>query len=427
MKAFSILRGRAEDDARSRARVAVGEQRLLRRATRRIALQTSGAIAAVVLAMTGAVLIVDAHQRNQQALDSARSTWASADDLTDPATDTWLVVRRITGVRAVTPGAPSVLTRLDPAALPDGPSRTVRAGRQFVVWTGDRQMGRVSAAYDLGAHAQEASRSRNSLGIAALVGVLGAAAVGAMIGRRAVQPLGAAMALQQRFVADASHELRTPLTLLLTRAQLLRRRGEGLLAPDGVEELDRLVHDARVLGEVINDLLLSAELQNAPGRGVRLDVGELSAGVSADLQVLAAQRGVELSSQVRIGGAGDEPYVKAVPAALRRALTSLVDNALAHTSPRGHVRLEVRVEGAWVLVAVVDDGEGLDPARAQDLVRRFSRGTVSDSERRFGLGLALVDEIARAHGGQLHIDGAPGRGASFVLRLPRVQASAAGD
>jgi signal transduction histidine kinase len=71
-----------------------------------------------------------------------------------------------------------------------------------------------------------------------------------------------------------------------------------------------------------------------------------------------------------------------------------------------------------VLVAVADDGEGIDPHQARDLARRFARGTARDGGRRFGLGLALVDEVARVHGGRLDVDGAPGHGATFTLHLP---------
>ena len=72
-----------------------------------------------------------------------------------------------------------------------------------------------------------------------------------------------------------------------------------------------------------------------------------------------------------------------------------------------------------MLLSVADQGDGLDPAEAHRLLERFSRGTSGDAGRRFGLGLALVDEVARAHGGSLLVDGEPGRGATFTLRLPR--------
>jgi signal transduction histidine kinase len=287
------------------------------------------------------------------------------------------------------------------------------------VWTGDRRIGRVSAVADVSAREVEERRLMVSLAVAALLGALGAAAVGALIGRRAVRPLADAMALQRQFVADASHELRTPLTLLLTRAQLLRRHLSGGVAPGQRAELDRLVTDAMNLGEVVSDLLRSAELGQHPGTGESVDVGQVAADVVASLQPLAAERSVRLTAT----GTDSGGAVAGAPGALRRALTSLVDNALSHTPVGGRVEVRLVAEAGAVSVSVVDDGTGVDPAGADRLVQRFSRGTSRDAGRRVGLGLALVDEIARGHGGALLIGNEPGRGAAFTLRLPLVPAA----
>jgi signal transduction histidine kinase len=390
---------------------------MLRRAARTVAVQTAAAVALVVLVMAGSVLLLDERQQQQQADSGVRSAWASADDVSDPPQGTWLVVRGPDGGLQATSDAPSGVAALDPATLPDGITRVSRDGRELVVYTGDRSLGRVSAVYDLTARELEERRLVVSLGVAAVVGVLGAAAVGAVIGRRAVRPLAEAMTLQRRFVADASHELRTPLTVLLTRAQLLRRHLRGDVPQERAVELDRLVEDARNLGGVVNDLLLSAELDHRPQRGDDVDVASLAADVGASLQALGEVRGIRVSVS--------RPYypvtVRGAEAALRRALTSLLDNAIAHTPDAGQVTLQVLVEPDHVLLSVADQGDGLDPAQAHRLLERFSRGTPGDAGRRFGLGLALVDEVARAHGGRLLVDGEPGRGATFTLRLPRSQ------
>ena len=388
---------------------------MLRRAALHVAGWTATVVAALVLLMAGAVLVVDEHQQHQQADRVSRSAWAAADDVTDPPAQTWLVVVNSTGRRQVTPGAPAAVDGLDPVSLKDGIVRTVRDGRELVVFTGEREIGRVSAAYDLSPRELEERRLQVSLAIAALIGVLGAAVVGALIGRRAVRPLGAALILQRRFVVDASHELRTPLSVLALRAQLLRRHLADSVGPERAAELDRLVHDTKVLGDVVNDLLLSVELQNRPGDGTSVDLAALALDVSTGLQPLAAQRSVELSTDLTPDAAAT---VNGAEAALRRAIVSLVDNAMSHTPPGGHVRVRVTANTGQVSVTVTDDGEGLDPAQAHRLVERFSRGTTVGAGRRFGLGLALVDEIARAHDGTLTIDGRPGAGAWFTLTFP---------
>ncbi len=111
--------------------------------------------------------------------------------------------------------------------------------------------------------------------------------------------------------------------------------------------------------------------------------------------------------------------VNGAPAALRRALVALVDNAISHT-PEGSVVVRVTGDDDVVRIAVADDGEGLDPADTQRLTERFSRGASgSGQSRRFGLGLALVDEVVRAHEGHLELTGAIGQGATATMVLPR--------
>ena len=175
------------------------------------------------------------------------------------------------------------------------------------------------------------------------------------------------------------------------------------------------MHDTKVLGDVVGDMLLSAELGRHPGRGEPVDLAALAREVVESLHPLADQRGVQLRCEPVPDGAfmaeGSGP-------ALRRALAALVDNAIAHTATGGHVRVGLSTEAGYVLLAVVDDGEGLDPRQAGRLVQRFSRGTSAGTGRRFGLGLALVDEVARSHRGHLRVDGEPGAGATFTLSLP---------
>jgi signal transduction histidine kinase len=391
---------------------------LLRRAARAVAIQTALAVAAVVLFVAGAVLLIDEHQQRQQADRVTRSAWATADDVNDPPKGTWLVATTESGRRLATRDAPAEVAALNPKSLPNGISRALRGDRELVLFTGNRELGRVTAVYDLSPREQEERRLQVSLGLAALIGVASAGAVGALIGRRAVRPLGDAMALQRRFVADASHELRTPLSVLLLRAQLLRRHLAGQVVPARTAELDRLVHDTKVLGDVVNDMLLSVELQHRPQVGERVDLAALAIDVTASLQPLADRHSVELTADSPAASDSAPKTVNGAEPALRRAIVSLVDNAIAHTPSGGHVQVVVNVDLGDVTVDVIDDGEGLDPRHTHRLVERFSRGTSAGTGRRFGLGLALVNEVARAHGGSLVVDGEPGRGATFTLRLP---------
>ncbi len=394
---------------------------MLRRAARDVALLIAAAVALVLGAVGVVVVLVGDAQESRTAQDASRAVWESADDVDDPAPGTWLVVAGPDGT-VVTPGAPDAVRRLDPAALPDGPSEAGPDQRGFAVWTGDRPIGRVSAAYDMGPLELRERRVRVSVLVSVVLGAVGAAGVGAAVARRAVRPLGAALALQRRFVADASHELRTPLSVVLTRAQLLRRRAGPGLDSASREELDQLVADARAMADVVDDLLLAAQLEDAERPHGPVDVGVLAGQVVTSLQPLAADLGLRLRLQAPPGGG--PVVVQGTATALRRALTALVDNALRH-GPRGsEVVLQVLPEPAGpapardVCLVVTDEGPGLDPEQLGPLLERFARGTTQGDGRRFGLGLALVDEVARAHHGQLSVARAHGGGAAFTLRLP---------
>ena len=256
---------------------------------------------------------------------------------------------------------------------------------------------------------------RDGLLVAGSVGILVAGLVGFLAARRAVAPLQKALALQRRFVADAGHELRTPLAVLHTRAQLLARR----IPPDDPSRslADQLLADSRALGEIVEEMLISAQLAADPGTGELLDPAELIADTVTSMSVLAAEAGVTLHAVTQ-----SSRMVLGSRAALRRALTALVDNALAHTPAGGHVTVSTEDSGPWVLLTVSDDGEGLAGQDAERLTERFARGQASGREvggrRRFGLGLSLAREVAAAHGGTLTLTGTPPPGVRATLRLP---------
>lgn len=255
---------------------------------------------------------------------------------------------------------------------------------------------------------------RDLLVIAAVVGVVIAGVVGFLIARRAVAPLGEALARQRRFVADAGHELRTPLTVMHTRAQLIARR----MAPDdpSLPAMRQLLDDSRVLREIVDELLASATLTGDPSAGEPIPLRALLTEITVSLSDLASQGGVTMAVD-----APEHLVVVGAPVALRRAVSALVDNALGHTPAGGTVTLAAISAGALTTVSVTDTGEGFGDQDPQELTRRFARGSrAADGPggRRFGLGLALVREIAVAHGGELVLLPAPTGGARAELRLP---------
>jgi signal transduction histidine kinase len=255
------------------------------------------------------------------------------------------------------------------------------------------------------------------LAVAELVVLLVAVLSGYLLAGRAIRPLGEALRRQRTFVADASHELRAPLTRLHTRTQLMARRARGSASsPVSPEDLDMLVDGTRELGEVVDDLLLSAQAGCERPSLEPVELGLLADQAVAAEAVRAGDRRVRICVR-RSPGLAD--VVPGVPTALRRVLSALLDNAIGHTPPGGSIEVSLaNPDDRHVELRVQDTGTGFAQRDAERLFERFSHGTNGEG-RRFGLGLALVHEVVTGHGGTIAAAGSPGVGATFTLRFNR--------
>ena len=222
--------------------------------------------------------------------------------------------------------------------------------------------------------------------------------------------LHAAVQHERRFVADASHELRTPLALLQTELELALRR------PRTREELEDALRSASEethrLVRLAEDLLLIARADQGPLpiRREDADADRLLADVTARFATRARTLGRELRAEP------SELRLDVDPLRVEQALGNLVDNALTHGE--GDVELCAVAVGRSVELHVLDEGEGFSQefrARAFD---RFSRGDEARSGNGSGLGLSIVELVARAHGGAAGARNRPGGGADVWLSVP---------
>lgn len=222
---------------------------------------------------------------------------------------------------------------------------------------------------------------------------------------------------QRRFVADASHELRSPIASLRTQLEVAAAHPELL-------DLDGAVADTVRLQHLAADLLLLA----------RLDAGEEPAGKPVALGTLVRKDVERRNAEGGTGGAegaegpggrvavvaGElaDATVSGSRSQLERVLGNLLDNAARHAA--GRVDVRVRREGAWAVLEVADDGEGVPPADRERIFERFVRldDARSRDEGGAGLGLAIVRDVVVRHGGTIGVAEAPGGGALFTVRLP---------
>jgi signal transduction histidine kinase len=224
--------------------------------------------------------------------------------------------------------------------------------------------------------------------------------------------LGRTLRAQQEFVANASHQLRTPLTGLRLRLEAagMKSRDEDVRRQLEAAELEteRL---ARLLGEL---LTLAREPDGTAGE--RLALSQVAADGCERWEAQAERTGhaLELSGN-------SDVLVEASRGDLAAILDNLVENALNYSPEGTAITIEWGRTADRAYLAVTDEGPGIDPAEAARLFERFFRGARSrDKAPGSGLGLAVVESLARRWGGEVAIANRSGRGARSEVRLPLV-------
>ncbi len=235
---------------------------------------------------------------------------------------------------------------------------------------------------------------------------------------------------QRQFVADASHELRTPLTRIRTEIEVDREQPERA---DPAATNATVLREAIALQRLLDDLLYLARADEAQLTPQRRPT-DLDDIVLREVRAIRGQVGPGRNGPVRDGAgqhrAGSGPIVidtSAVSAAhleadageLGRVVANLLSNAVRHAEDR--VAVELSEDADWVVLAVSDDGPGVDPGARERIFERFGRA--DDARTRAdggaGLGLAIVRDIVTRHGGEVRYDETWRVGARFVVRLPR--------
>jgi len=220
------------------------------------------------------------------------------------------------------------------------------------------------------------------------------------------------LARQRQFVADASHELRTPLTSVLANLELLAES----LAGDQGEAARSALRSSQRMRRLVADLLLLARTDAA--RVVPrepCDLGRIVVEAAAELGPVSGAHEISLDiHRAVVLGARDE---------LHRLAINLLENALRHTPAGTEIRVRTAAAGDQVELVVEDNGPGVPAELAPTLFERFVRGA-GDRGGSFGLGLAIVQAVAQAHGGSVSLEASQiGKepdhtGARFVVRLP---------
>jgi two-component system OmpR family sensor kinase len=215
----------------------------------------------------------------------------------------------------------------------------------------------------------------------------------------------------RQFLADASHELRTPLTSIQGFAELFRLGRENEHVDQSVI-MRRIEEESARMKTLVEDLLLLARLdETRTTEQTEVDLAVIAADACSDAVALDPTRTVSLDTPGPVVVRGNVDH-------LRQAVTNLVSNAVKHTPAA--TAIDLRVETGWdqARLTVRDHGPGLSNDALAHVFERFWRADESRTGTGAGLGLSIVESIAREHGGSASAANAPGGGAEFTITLP---------
>lgn len=226
-----------------------------------------------------------------------------------------------------------------------------------------------------------------------------------------------AFSTQKQFSANAAHELRTPLAVLQTNLEVFEKKQE----PEMVEyqQLFTMIKEQTArLSQLVETLLDMTNLKSVP-RTDQVMLEELVDEVFCDLDPVAEKAGISIHFD---DSSSQDSHTDVIGSyvLLYRAVYNLVENAIKYNRPNGSVTVSVKEKNSQVMILVKDTGIGISPENQKKIFDPFFRVDKSRSRAMggAGLGLALVDSIAREHGGSVKVLESNEKGSIIALMLP---------
>ena len=218
---------------------------------------------------------------------------------------------------------------------------------------------------------------------------------------------------EKQFTNDASHELRTPVSVILSACEYAEKYDET--PEERRETLETIHRQGKKMAELISQLLQMTRMDQGTEQ-VRLEPTDLTELV----RTLCDEQG-ERRKQL-IQDLQEHVTARADGTLLTRLVQNLLDNAWKYGKPGGNVWVTLRAQAGEIRLTVRDEGPGI-PKEQQDRIwqRFYQVDPARGRDRGAGLGLSIVRQIARLHGGTVTLESAPGAGSAFTLHLPAAE------
>ncbi len=223
-----------------------------------------------------------------------------------------------------------------------------------------------------------------------------------------------AFARERQFTSDVSHELRTPAAVILLQSEELL--ADPSLSEEQREQLEAIRRKARDMSSMISQFLLLSRADQ--GRQALqkelLDISELTQMTAEEQQLLAQERHISIETDIEPG-----IVMEADESFFIRLLVNLISNSISYGREGGTTKVSLRREGKMAVLAVADNGQGIEEKDLPRIWDRFYRADASRSDAgHSGLGLSIVKWIALEHGGEVAVESEKGKGSVFTCRFP---------
>lgn len=217
---------------------------------------------------------------------------------------------------------------------------------------------------------------------------------------------------EKRFASNASHELRTPVAVVLAQCDYAFENAKDI--DDMYEAIESIQRQGYRMSHLIEQLLIFTRIQQNTEKypTEEVELSDLIGQIGKDYEMITENRKFEYDLQ--------KPVLQKINRELFSLMvTNLMQNAVRYGKEGGRVGLGLRIREDGVRIfEVSDDGIGIEEEDLPHIWERFYRGDSSRSTRGTGLGLSLVKEIVRYHGGQITVESRPGSGSRFTVFLP---------